>query len=349
VVDPSPPLAAVPCPHCGTVVAPALLNCPSCHRLTHADLLKSLASQAQLPGQNPAKALELWRDALALLPLDSRQHQAVSESIARLSKEVESKRFAGGGASAPGKKGKGALFVVAAVLLGVAFKLKFVFVFILTHLKFLALGLTKSGVLVSMALSLGVYWTAWGWKFALGLIASIYVHEMGHVMKLKAYGIKATAPMFIPGVGAYVRLKQSVANATEDARVGLAGPVWGAGAALAFYAAHALWHWPMAAAIAKIGAWINLFNLLPLWQLDGGRAFRAFSRNQKWLLAVVMAFVWGVTREGLLILLLLAAIFRAVQDAPPEEPDNASCLTFLLLLVFLSSFTFITLLQLPTP
>jgi len=69
--------------------------------------------------------------------------------------------------------------------------------------KLLLLGLTKSTTLFTMLLSMGVYWTAWGWRFALGLVLSIYVHEMGHVAALQRYGIKATAPMFIPGFAGY--------------------------------------------------------------------------------------------------------------------------------------------------
>ena len=67
--------------------------------------------------------------------------------------------------------------------------------------KALFLGLTKGTTLLSMLLSLGVYWAMWGWKFALGLVLSIYVHEMGHVITLRRYGFKASAPMFIPGFG----------------------------------------------------------------------------------------------------------------------------------------------------
>src|SRR4029079_13484890 len=85
---------------------------------------------------------------------------------------------------------------------------------------------------LSMLLSLGVYWTAWGWKFALGIVLSIYVHEMGHVIVLGRYGFRATAPMFIPGLGALVRLRQHVVNPREDAEIGLAGPIYGLGAAL---------------------------------------------------------------------------------------------------------------------
>ena len=124
-----------------------------------------------------------------------------------------------------------------------------------------------------MLLSMGVYWTAWGWRFALGLVLSIYIHEMGHVAALQRYGIKATAPMFIPGFGAMVRLNQYPANPAEDARVGLAGPLWGLGAAVFAYAVFLATAIPFWAAIARTGALINLFNLLPIWQLDGGRGY----------------------------------------------------------------------------
>src|SRR5206468_952877 len=75
------------------------------------------------------------------------------------------------------------------------------------------------------------------WKFALGLVASIYVHEMGHVAALLKYGVRASAPMFIPGLGAVIRMKQALGDPQQEARVGLAGPAWGVGAALAAYAA----------------------------------------------------------------------------------------------------------------
>src|SRR5439155_20796972 len=149
---------------------------------------------------------------------------------------------------------------------------------LLWKLKALLLGLTKGTTLFSMLLSLGVYWTAWGWKFALGLVLSIYVHEMGHVAALRRYGIRASAPMFIPGVGAVIRAQQSPANPIEDARVGLAGPIWGLGAALASLGLYLVTDWPICLAMARVGAWINLFNLLPLWPLDGGRGFQSLPR-----------------------------------------------------------------------
>ena len=117
---------------------------------------------------------------------------------------------------------------------------------------------TSAGRLIStvfsMLLSFGVYWTTFGPWFALGLIGSIYVHEMGHVAALMRYGIPASAPMFIPGVGAFVRMHRAPLTPVEDARVGLAGPIWGTAAALAAFGIAQLIGSPLWMAIAHTGA-----------------------------------------------------------------------------------------------
>src|SRR2546421_555756 len=104
-------------------------------------------------------------------------------------------------------------------------------VVLLSKLKFLLLGLTKASTFVSMFAFFGVYWSIYGWPLALGLVLSIYIHEMGHVAMLRRLGIAAGAPLFIPGVGALVMLKQHVSDPVTDARIGLAGPGGGLGAA----------------------------------------------------------------------------------------------------------------------
>ncbi len=191
-----------------------------------------------------------------------------------------------------------------------------------------------------MALSFGVYWAAFGWPFAAGLIVSLYIHEMGHVAALRHFGIRASLPMFLPGIGAVVRLQQHPASAVEDARVGLAGPLWGMGAAIAAWLAFLGGGWPLLAAIARFGAWINLFNLLPIWQLDGGRAFRALSRGQRFAAAVAMGALWLWTREGLLILLGIVALLRVFGETPAEE-DRKAVFQYLLLLIVLSAMCLI--------
>jgi len=332
---PHEPTASV-CPQCGTHVAPALLACPSCQRLVHADELKRLAAEAERSRQagDPSGALAAWRQALDLLPRDTTQHQAVSARIVALSRTVDGEPVAGKPGSRWGK-GAAGLGAIGALLA----KFKFAVVFLLTKAKLLLFGLTKAGTLFSMLLSAGVYWTIWGWKFAIGIVLSIYVHEMGHVQALQRYGIKATPPMFIPGVGAVIRLKQYPATPREDARVGLAGPLWGLGASLAAYAVYRATHIAVWGAIGHFGAWVNLFNLLPVWQLDGGRGFRALTRLQRWLAAAVAASMWLVTGEGLLVLIALAAAASAGFAAPAQDGDQAALLEYASLVIVLAALT----------
>ena len=144
--------------------------------------------------------------------------------------------------------------------------------------KLLLFGLGKFSTFGSMLLSVLAYTAAYGWRFALGIVASIYVHEMGHVWALRQFGFAASPPMFIPFFGAFVRMKQHPANPVEDARVGLAGPIWGTAFAIGAFLFYMLTDEQAVGAIAHFAAWINLFNLLPVWQLDGARGFKALSK-----------------------------------------------------------------------
>ncbi|MCI0414101.1 site-2 protease family protein [bacterium] len=307
--------------------------------------MKELALKAEnaTAAKDVEGALIAWRDALALLPAQTRQYQQISEKIDALSKLTDKKPE-----TTPGFRKWSQKAGIVGVLALLLWKFKFVLVFLFTKAKFLFLGLTKAGTLFSMILSLGVYWAAWGWKFALGLVASIYIHEIGHIAKLHQYGIRASAPMFIPGLGAVVRMKQYPVSARENARVGLAGPLWGLFAALAAYAVFFLTNNSFWAAIARVGAWINLFNLLPVWQLDGGRGFRTLNRAQKWLVCIVLGAVWFYTREGLLILLLLFAALNAFATKEnPQEKDWIGFWQFTFLVIILSALCLITVSGLP--
>ena len=328
--------AASPCPQCGTDVAPALLACPSCQRLVHADELKRLAAAAEQATQagDSSAALAAWREALDLLPRDSTQHQVVSARVLELSRALDREPQAARQTSRLGK-GAAGLGALGALLV----KFKFALIFLLTKAKLLLLGLTKASTFFTMVLSAGVYWTIWGWKFALGVVLSIYVHEMGHVQALQRYGIKATAPMFIPGIGAVIRLKQYPADAREDARVGLAGPLWGLSAALAAYVVYRVTNVGVWGAIAHFGAWVNLFNLVPVWQLDGARGFRALTRQQRWIAVAVIALMWFVTSEGLLVLLGVAAVASAGFGRAADEPDHTALLQYAFLVGVLSLMT----------
>jgi Zn-dependent protease len=340
---PAPPPLPVVCPQCRTEIAATLLSCPSCGRLVHGGRLNELASGARAAEQvgDLPTAMSLWREALELLPKQSQQYQTISEKLASLGKQLDSAPPSAKSQAADGKSAFATGAAGAGAIALLLWKFKFLGVFILTKGKLLLLGLTKSSTFFSMFLSLGVYWAAWGWKFALGLVLSIYVHEMGHVAALRRLGFKATAPMFIPGLGALIRLKQHTTNPHEDARIGLAGPIWGLGAAIAAAGVWLATGLPIWAATAKVGAWINLFNLLPIWQLDGGRGWRALSRQQSWLVVATLAAMWFWTHDGLLVLILIVGIMRAVAKEKTDEGDTIATVHWVVLLALLSALTMI--------
>ena len=310
--------APAACPQCGTHLGPALLSCPQCRWLVHGATLKQLASEAEQAeaAGDLAAAASRWQDAQQLLPPDSRQAQTIGNRIQGLGERLQASAGTATKPHAPAwTRGGGALAVILLFL----WKAKFILVFLLTKAKLLLLGLTKTSTLLSMLLSFGVYWQVWGWPFALGIILSLYIHEMGHVAALARYGIKATAPMFVPGFGAYVRMHQYPPSPGLDARVGLAGPLWGLGAALAALGVHLVTGAEIWAAVARGGAWLNLFNLLPFWSLDGGRAFHALNRHDRWLAAGIIGTVWFFSHESLLVLLLIAAVVQALGKAPEKR------------------------------
>jgi Zn-dependent protease len=343
---PIPPLSRI-CSACGSELAPSLLACPSCQRLVHADRLRGLAETAETAERagDPRAALGSWREALVLLPAESRQYASVADRIARLNRLVESAPASASAAPPIGPPaGTGSSRWSGGVVSGVLgtlalalWKFKFLAVLLLTKAKFLLLGLTKASTFLSMFVSLGVYATAFGVPFALGLVLSIYVHEMGHVAAMIRYGVPASAPLFLPGLGAIIRLNQAFTDPKQDARVGLAGPIWGTGAAVFCVGVFLLSQKPIWAALAHFGAFINLFNLLPVWQLDGGRAFRALSRPQRWLALAGVAAVWAVSEEGLLVLLLLGGSARAVLDKTNPKPDASVLFQYLSLVGLLAA------------
>lgn len=319
------------CDGCGTSLSGTLLACPGCHRLVHAVRLKELAAEASAAAARSDIAAELaaWRSSLELLPAQSRQHATISQRIARLSAAVDATSVA-----PPSGRWK---WLVALGPVGLLlWKFKFLLVAILSKGKLLVLGLTKSSTLVSMFATVGIYWTQWGLWFALGLVISIYIHEMGHVAALRRYGIRASAPMFIPGFGAFVRLKQAPVSAGEDARIGLAGPVWGLSAAIAAAVGAQLGGGPLWLAVAHTAAWLNLFNLMPIWQLDGSRAFSALSRVERWIATAALAGAWLTTRDGVVLLVLLVAIGRSLVRSDNATGDRGALGLFAFLVVALT-------------
>jgi Zn-dependent protease len=204
-------------------------------------------------------------------------------------------------------------------------------------LKFLLLGLGKLSTFTSMFGFIAVYWSIYGWPLAAGLAGSIYVHEMGHVAVLRRLGIRADAPLFIPGVGALVMLREQVTDPIVNARIGLAGPVWGLGAAVASWAVHAVTGAPIWRAIAELTGFMNLFNLIPIWQLDGSRGFDALSGSERVFILGAIGLTLAVTDLGVLWILGAVAVYRTFAS-PPGPGHPPTTFTFAALVAMLSWF-----------
>jgi Zn-dependent protease len=157
--------------------------------------------------------------------------------------------------------------------------------------------------------SIAAYSLFWGWSFALGFVVLLFVHEIGHVIQLRREGIKASAPMFIPFMGALITAKSLGQNALAEARVGLAGPVLGSLGAAACLAIGEATNSDLFRALAYIGFFLNLFNLLPVVPLDGGRAMAAMAPWMWFLgLGALVAMVLLFPNPILLIIVLFGAM-----------------------------------------
>jgi Zn-dependent protease len=139
----------------------------------------------------------------------------------------------------------------------------------------------------SMLVSIAAYAWIWGLPFAVGFVLLIFVHELGHVLELRRQGVPASAPLFIPFLGAVVGMKQLPDDAWKEARVALAGPILGSLGAAAVWVAAEETGSDMLMALAFVGFFLNLFNLIPIVPLDGGRAVGAL-HPAIWLLGLLM-------------------------------------------------------------
>jgi Zn-dependent protease len=161
----------------------------------------------------------------------------------------------------------------------------------------------------SMLVSIAAYTWIWGLPFAIGFVVLIFVHELGHVLELRRLGVPASAPLFIPFLGAVIGMKQLPDDAWKEARVGLAGPILGSvGAAAVWIAAEANGS-ELLMSLAFVGFFLNLFNLIPVVPLDGGRAAAAL-HPAVWLVGLLMMVGLAVVSPNpiLIIIVILGAL-----------------------------------------
>ena len=155
---------------------------------------------------------------------------------------------------------------------------------IIPLVKFFPVILKSGG---TMILAIWAYAMLWGWKFALGFVLLILVHECGHLLAARYWGLKVGAPVFIPFMGAFIALKEAPKNAWIEAQVGIGGPLLGTLAAALCFAIYQVTGLRLFAALAYTGFFLNLFNLAPTGFLDGGRIATALS-PWLWLIGAVV-------------------------------------------------------------
>lgn len=306
------------CGGCGAILGPGDLACRSCHALVHGARLEQLAAQARVHEERGeiTQARDAWAETLRLLPEDSTQAEWVRSNSRRLDamavgaeKAAPAEWISKLGPLAPLAllllKGKGLLAL---------FKLKF---------------------LLSFGAFAAFYWAQFGVKFGIGFAALILVHELGHFIDIKRRGLPAEMPVFLPGLGAYVRWNALGIPVRTRAFVSLAGPLAGCiGAAICallwLETRDSLW-----IGLASLSALLNVLNLIPVWVLDGGQTIKALNKGERIFLACVAVLCAAGFGQPALLLVAAGATYRVFTNDAPAESDRAVTAYYVLVLAAL--------------
>ncbi len=189
---------------------------------------------------------------------------------------------------------------------------------LLLKLKWVA-GALKS--VLSMAAMLGVYSALYGWRFAAGFTVQLLIHELGHVFVARRYGIPVSAPMFVPFVGALILLKERPAKARQEAWMAMGGPMAGGLVAVFLHGAGVWMDSTFLILMALIGYMLNLFNLFPVGQMDGGRTVQAIT-PLLWIPGYVGMVWYAFEHPSVLVFLILALGFRQFLSAFRHETEE---------------------------
>jgi Zn-dependent protease len=206
---------------------------------------------------------------------------------------------------------------------------------VLAKSKAVLAAIFKLKFLLSFAAFFSLYWALYGTAFGVGFAVLILLHEMGHFIDIKRRGLPADMPVFLPGLGAYVRWRALGVSLKTRAAISLAGPFAGA---LAAVACTVLW-WKTGsgiwAALARSGAWLNVLNLIPVWTLDGGQAALALSKLERIGLLTLCLVLWITLGEGVFFLVALGAGYQVFTRDLPPMPSRATALYFASILLCL--------------
>jgi Zn-dependent protease len=309
------------CARCSRELPAGATECENCHALVHAIQLERIAAEAKtLENKGELRqAREQWLMSLPLLPRNSKQAAWIRDHALALDLAADRQQPPESENKWTQKLGPvGPIAIVLAkskAVLAAVFKLKFL-------LSFLAF--------------FGIYWALYGAAFGIGFAILILVHEMGHFIDVKRRGLPADMPVFLPGFGAYVKWRALGVSLETRAAVSLAGPLAGTIAAIVcsvvwFKTGNGIW-----AALARSGAWLNIFNLIPVWSLDGGQAALALSKLERIGLLTICIALWLVFGQGLFFLVAAGAGYRVFTKDLPPHPSRVTTLYFATVLTSLA-------------
>ena len=279
--------------------------------------LASRARQLRALGQLHA-AREHWTAILNLLPTDAPERTGVQRQIASIDAQL---------APRPRTDWKKRLGPVGVALAAIV--------------KYGSIILTKGKFLISILAFVGVYWSLFGWWFAVGLTGSVLLHEMGHYLAVRRFGFAAELPMFLPGFGAFVKWRGANVDASVRAQIALAGPLFGLLSGLIAYGIYLATGQGVWLAIAQIAGWLNLLNLIPVFIFDGAPAMSALGAQARWAVLLVSVVLFFALKEFLFLLVAAGAAYRLWRRDFPVQPRQGIAYYFILMVIgngFLSWF-----------
>jgi len=303
------------CENCGAPLDAGALVCPNCRRFTHARELEETATRArQLTATGHLEAArQQWLAALQLLPPGSAQHRSVQREIDKLDAKLSpSQKTAWTKRLGP-----------VGVLLAALAKFKTAALILLTKGKFL----------LSILAFVSLYWSLFGWWFAVGLTGSVLLHEMGHYLIVRRFGFTAELPMFLPGFGAYVKWNGAGVDPGVRAQISLAGPLFGFLSGLMAYGVFLSTGRGVWLAVAQFAGWLNLLNLIPVLIFDGGSAMNALGKQGRWAVLAVSLALWIILHEYLFLFVALGTGYRIWKRDFPAEPKQGIAYYFIALIV----------------
>ena len=309
------------CQRCSRELPAGALVCDYCHALVHFEELERLSAEAkELEARGDLRqAREKWLSALPLLPITSTQADWIKQHAKALNAGADSPP-AGEATDNPWVQQRELISPITGQAgTGSPMKAGVKLTSILSFLAFVAIYSIGSGL-----------------KFGIGFALLILIHEMGHFIDIKRRGLPADMPVFLPGLGAYVRWQAMGVSIETRAAVSLAGPLAGFFASVA---CAALWYQtqnPLWASLARSGAILNLLNLIPVWVLDGGQAALALSKTERLVLMAACGVLGLALGQRLFLLVGLGAGYRAFFATDfPAHPSRAITVYFIAVLIAL--------------